>query len=146
MLVQPHAEKPLSVRISVDPRSGYPIYLQIVAQIERSVAVGILAPGEQLPTVKQFASDLVVNPSTVARAMRELEHIGVIVSYAGRGSFVAQNAARTVATNAASETVAAALDAALKEARDLGVDVETARDLVQRAFDAVYIKREAERS
>jgi len=136
----------VSVRISVDPRSGYPIYLQIVAQIQRAVAVGILAPREQLPTVKQFASDLVVNPSTVARAMRELEHLGVIVSYAGRGSFVAQNAAQTVATNVASETFSASLDAAFKEARDLGVDAKTARDLVERAFETVYDEQKAERS
>ena len=136
----------MSVRISVDPRSGYPIYLQIVAQIQRAVAVGILAPSEQLPTVKQFASDLVVNPSTVARAMRELEHLGVIVSYAGRGSFVAENAAQMVTTNVASETFSASLDAAFKEARDLGVDATTARDLVERAFEAVYDEQKAERS
>jgi GntR family transcriptional regulator len=136
----------LSVSISVDPRSGYPIYLQIVAQIQRAVAIGIVAPGDQLPTVKQFASDLVVNPSTVARAMRELEHLGVIVSHAGRGSFVAAHAARMVATNAASETVAAALDAALTEARELGVDAATARNLFDDAFGAVYEQREAERS
>ncbi len=136
----------MSVRISVDPRSGYPIYLQIVAQLQRAVAVGILTPGEQLPTVKQFASDLVVNPSTVARAMRELEHLGVIVSHAGRGSFVAQHAARTVAATAASETVAAALHAALKEARDLGLDATTARELFDDAFAALYEERKAERS
>lgn len=136
----------MSVRITVDPRSGYPIYLQIVAQMQRVVATGILAPGDQLPTVKQFASDLVVNPSTVARAMRELEHLGVIVSHAGRGSFVARHAVAAVATTASNETVAAALDAALKEARDLGVDAATARDLFEHALAAVYERREAERS
>jgi len=96
--------------------------------------------------VKQFASDLVVNPSTVAWAMRELEHLGVIVSYAGRGSFVAQNAAQTVATNVASETFSASLDAAFKEARDLGVDAKTARDLLERAFETVCDEQKAERS
>lgn len=136
----------MSVRFAVDPRSGYPIYLQIVAQVQRAVAVGVMAPGEQLPTVKQFASDLVVNPSTVARAMRELEHLGVIVSHAGRGSFVAEHATRSVATTAATETVAAALHAALKEARDLGVEATTARELVDRAFGAVYEERAAERT
>ena len=96
--------------------------------------------------MKQFASDLVVNPGTVAWAMRELEHLGVRVSYAGRGSFVAQNAAQRVATNVASETFFASLDAAFKEARDLGVDVKTARDLVERAFETVYDEQKAERS
>jgi GntR family transcriptional regulator len=128
----------LSLRLSVDPRSGYPIYLQIVAQVQRAVALGMLAAGEQLPTVKQLASDLIVNPSTISRAMRELEHLGVIVSYAGRGSFVSETAATSIAADAASKTVGTALRAALREAHELGVDARTARELLEGAFEAVY--------
>jgi GntR family transcriptional regulator len=133
----------LSFRLNVDPRSGYPIYLQIVAQIERAIALGLLRPGEQLPTVKQLASELLVNPSTISRAMRELEYHRVIVSYAGRGSFVAENATVSVATNAATSTVATSLGAALREARELGVDAETARELVERTLASVYGEQKA---
>ena len=59
--------------LTVDPRSGVPIYLQIVEQVKRSVALGVLQAGEQLPTVKQLALDLTINPNTVARAYRDLE-------------------------------------------------------------------------
>ena len=74
--------------LTVDPRSGVPIYLQIIEQIKRSVALGVLQAGEQLPTVKQLALDLTVNPNTVARAYRDLEREQVIETAAGRGSFV----------------------------------------------------------
>src|SRR5271155_6273724 len=77
--------------LTVDPRSGVPIYLQVIEQVMRSVALGILGSGEQLPTVKQLALDLTVNPNTVARAYRDLERDGVIETSPGRGSFVRNN-------------------------------------------------------
>ena len=55
---------------TVDPRSGIPLYLQLIDQIKRAVALGTLASGEQLPTVKALALDLTINPNTVARAYR----------------------------------------------------------------------------
>ena len=136
----------MSVRIVVDPRSGYPIYLQIVAQVQRAVAIGMLAPGEQLPTVKQLASDLLVNPSTIARAMRELEHLGVIVSHAGRGSFVSESLPLSGASTLASKTITAALSAAFREARELGVDAQSVRALIDAAFTDAYGETEASRS
>ena len=71
--------------LTVDPRSGVPIYLQIIEQVKRSVALGILQAGEQLPTVKQLAIDLTVNPNTVARAYRELEREQVIETCPRKG-------------------------------------------------------------
>jgi GntR family transcriptional regulator len=76
---------------TVDPRSGVPLYLQLIEQITRAVALGSLAPGEQLPTVKALALDLTINPNTVARVYRELERDGVIETSPGRGSFVRAN-------------------------------------------------------
>ena len=78
----------MSAIFTVDPHSGVPIYLQLIAVVKRSVALGVLAPGEQLPTVKQLATTLTVNPNTVARSYRELERDGVIETSPGRGSFV----------------------------------------------------------
>ena len=78
------------MRIELNPRSGVPIYAQIVEQVKRQVASGELRPGEQLPTVRQLAVDLTVNPNTVARAYTELEREGVLATQQGRGTFVAQ--------------------------------------------------------
>jgi GntR family transcriptional regulator len=60
----------MPVILTVDARSGVPIYQQIVEQVKRSTALGVLLPGEQLPTVKQLALNLTINPNTVARAYR----------------------------------------------------------------------------
>ncbi len=117
--------------LTVDPRSGVPIYLQIIEQIKRSVALGILQTGEQLPTVKQLAIDLTVNPNTVARAYRELEREQVIETSPGRGSFVRSNGA-TESPKVAADIGRDALDVALREAKSVGL----ARDDVRKLFDA----------
>ena len=70
-----------------DPR---PVYRQIVDDIQRSVAVGILKPGEALPAVRQLARELRVNPNTVQHAYRTLEQEGVVIVRRGMGTFVAE--------------------------------------------------------
>jgi len=117
--------------LTVDPRSGVPIYLQIIEQIKRSIALGILQAGEQLPTVKQLAIDLTVNPNTVARAYRELEREQVIETAPGRGSFVRANGV-TQSPKVAAEIAGDALDLALREAKSVGLE----RDEVRRLFEA----------
>ena len=116
--------------LTVDPRSGVPIYLQIIEQIKRSIALGVLQAGEQLPTVKQLAIDLTVNPNTVARAYRELEREQVIETAPGRGSFVRSNGV-TQSPKVAAEIAGDALDLALREARSVGLE----RDDVRRLFE-----------
>jgi GntR family transcriptional regulator len=76
------------MKIDVDPSSSAPIYLQIVEAVQRLAATGHLQPGEQLPTVRQLAVELRVNPNTVARAYLELDRKGVISSQQGRGTYV----------------------------------------------------------
>jgi len=117
--------------LTVDPRSGVPIYLQIIEQIKRSVALGVLQAGEQLPTVKQLAIDLTVNPNTVARAYRELEREEVIETAPGRGSFVRANGVAE-SPKVAAEIGRDALDVALREAKSVGLTREDVRNL----FDA----------
>ena len=119
---------------TVDPRSGVPIYLQIIEQIKRSVALGLLAPGEQLPTVKQLALDLTVNPNTVARAYRELERDEVIETAVGRGSFVRSNGAAESVRGAASDITAEALTQAVREAKSIGLSSSQVRVLFQTAL------------
>ncbi|MGC2129444.1 MAG: GntR family transcriptional regulator [Candidatus Aquilonibacter sp.] len=124
--------------LHVDPGNGLPVYQQIVDQVRRAVAIGILKPDEQLPTVKQLASDLVVNPATVGRALRELEHLEIIRSVPGRGAFVRADAATGVAKTGARDIVSASIDAAIREARSLGVDEAELRELFRLALNAWY--------
>jgi GntR family transcriptional regulator len=74
--------------IKLDPRSGDPIYQQVVDQIRQLVAAGQLQPWAQLPTVRQLAVELRVNPNTVARAYTQLAQEGVISTQQGRGTYV----------------------------------------------------------
>jgi GntR family transcriptional regulator len=77
-----------SFEFRLDLRSGVPVYRQIIDQITGGIATGILKPGDQLPTVRQVAVDLTINPNTVGRAYRELEIRGVLETQQGSGTFI----------------------------------------------------------
>jgi GntR family transcriptional regulator len=124
----------MSALFTVDPRSGVPLYLQLIEQVKRAVALGTMAPGEQLPTVKALALDLTINPNTVARAYRELERDRVIETSPGRGSFVRTDGAPTEARRAGTDVAEGVLDAAVREARALGIDAAVVTTLFERAL------------
>src|SRR4051812_49355866 len=71
-----------------NPSSGVPIYLQLMEQVKHAIETGAVRPGEQLPGIRPLAEELVINPNTVAKAYRELEHDGVIELRHGAGAFV----------------------------------------------------------
>ncbi|HEY3367725.1 MAG TPA: GntR family transcriptional regulator [Symbiobacteriaceae bacterium] len=73
----------------IDPSSGTPIYRQLVDQVRQAVASGVLRAGDRLPSVRDLAVELAVNPNTVAKSYQELEREGVIETPRGRGSFIA---------------------------------------------------------
>ena len=120
--------------LTVDPRSGVPIYLQIIEQVKRSVALGVLAAGEQLPTVKQLALDLTINPNTVAKAYRELERDAVIETAVGRGSFVRGNGTAGHAAAAVHDVAAEAVAKAVREAKAIGLNAASVRALFEAAI------------
>jgi len=74
-----------------NPSLGVPIYLQVMEQIKHAIETGALRPGEQLPGIRPLAEELVINPNTVAKAYRELEHEGIIELRHGAGAFVSAN-------------------------------------------------------
>lgn len=123
---------------TVDPHTGVPIYLQLIEQVKRSVALGVLSAGERLPTVKQLAFDLTINANTVARAYRELERDGIIETSVGRGSFVSSHGATARAATALSEVSASALDAAVREAKSLGLERDQLNNLFTQALNHWY--------
>ena len=79
---------PGPLTLEIDAKSGVPFYRQIIEQVKFAVARGLLGPGDRLPTVRQLAVDLAVNPNTVVRAYRELEMERVIETQQGSGTFV----------------------------------------------------------
>ena len=81
-------KKPFGFRL--DERSGVPVYRQIIDQVLGGIAAGSLAPGYQLPTVRQVAVDLSINPNTVMRAYREMEIRGILETQQGTGTFISQ--------------------------------------------------------
>jgi GntR family transcriptional regulator len=82
------SSSPFAFRL--DPSTGVPVYRQIIDQILGAVASGTLRPGDQLPTVRQLAVELAINPNTVIRAYRELEIRGALTTQQGIGTFISQ--------------------------------------------------------
>src|SRR5215510_9213301 len=76
------------INFHLDTRSGVPTYLQLVQQVRQAVRLGILGPGDRLPTVKEVVETLTINPNTVLKAYRELDHEGLVEAQRGQGTFV----------------------------------------------------------
>jgi DNA-binding transcriptional regulator YhcF (GntR family) len=81
--------KPVRFNLQLDLHTGVPVYRQIIDQVRGGMAARTLAAGDQLPTVRQLAVDLAINPNTVMRAYRELELGGLIETHQGTGTFIA---------------------------------------------------------
>jgi GntR family transcriptional regulator len=84
--VTPRPESPIKFRL--DLRSGVPTYLQLVQQVEHALRLGYLAPGDQLPRVRDVVGSLAINPNTVLKAYRDLETKGLAVGRPGQGTFI----------------------------------------------------------
>src|ERR1700746_1751126 len=80
--------RPFAFRL--DMHSGVPLYRQLIDQVQAAIAAGLLIPGDQLPTVRQVAVDLEINPNTVMRAYREMEIRGILDTQQGTGTFISE--------------------------------------------------------
>lgn len=78
----------MTLQISIDIKSGVPFYRQIIDQVKAAIATETVGPGDRLPTVRQLAVDLSINPNTVSRAYTELELTGLVETQMGSGTFV----------------------------------------------------------
>lgn len=112
----------------INPHSGVPLYLQLIEQVRHAIESGALRPGDQLPGIRKVAEDMVMNPNTVAKAYREMEHAGLIVLRHGSGAFIADHhaAVQTRAIQKARTVVQRAVTAL----RDMGLDEGAIRRLV----------------
>jgi GntR family transcriptional regulator len=113
-----------------NPATGVPIYLQLMEQVKHAIETGALRPGEQLPGIRPLAEELVINPNTVARAYRELEHEGVIELRHGAGAFVSANARPKKQTDRL-RTAQSVVTAAVERLRATGVTDEEIRRLFE---------------
>jgi len=118
---------------SIDPKSAVPIYLQIIGQIRRQVAAGLLAPGDQLPSVRDLASQLLINPNTAARVYRDLERDGLIETRRGQGTYVSPTAAALPEPERA-RIVSERLKETIDEARGLGLSDGAILNLCQKTL------------
>ena len=104
-----------------NPASGVPLYAQLVEQVKHAIETGAVRVGDQLPSVRQMAEELLINPNTVARAYRELEYEGVIELKHGSGAYIRESIVpRAKLMQKANVIVRSALDQL--EALDLGED------------------------
>ena len=132
--------------IHIDPADGLPIYLQIAREVKHSIAVGALKAGEQLPSVREVAEKITVNPNTVAKAYRELELQGILETRRGTGTFVSQQAL-TISSGEKEQILSRLIDRVLDEARHLQVSEEEVARLFDRRMEefAREMKREESR-
>ena len=129
--------------ISIDATSDVPIFRQIVQQIKTAVAMGRLQPEDPLPSVRQLAVDLAVNPNTVARAYLDLEIEGVIYKRQGAGTFVASQGVR-VSKNERRKVLGELMEKALVEGGNLGLDEQELRDAFERVLEKIVQARTEE--
>jgi GntR family transcriptional regulator len=123
------------MQIRIETSSRAPIYQQIVEQVREGVARGTLSPGDRLPSVRDLARTLVVNPNTIARAYTELEREGTLVTRPGLGVFVAEPN-QELTRKSRQRRLVEGMDRFLTEAVHLGFSAEEVRRLLeQRAAD-----------
>ena len=122
--------------IRLEQSSGVPLYQQVVDQVKAMIAGGALRTGDRLPTVRELASDLVVNPNTVAHAYQQLERERVVETRRGQGSFVSA-ADPVLSLIARRARVAALLDRALVEAHHVDLDADEIRALLEERLQEI---------
>ncbi len=129
--------------LRVDPASPEPLFAQLVAAVKRAVATGRLRAGDRLPSVRELAAELTINPNTIAKAYQALEAEGVTVSRHGSGTFVADRRV-TVRRSEQKRRVREGLDALLSDALHLGLSEDDVRDEFDDAVRRVRWPEEAE--
>ncbi len=119
------------IEFNLDSRSGVPPYQQLVQQVRRALRLGLLDPGDQLPTVKDVVGRLAINPNTVLKAYRELEHAGLVAARPGVGTFVTATPPGDLRSHT---PLRRELRRWLDKARAAGLDDESIEDLFADTF------------
>ena len=120
------------VMIKINPASFIPIYEQVKQQLKSRISLGILGPDEPLPSIRDMATSLIINPNTVARAYRELEQEGYIYTRKGKGCYISKNS-QALINKEKEEIVASILDEAISEAKKY----EKNNEKIKKAFEGI---------
>ena len=115
-------------RFRLDGSLGVPPYLQLVHQVRQSLLLGYLRAGDRLPTVKEVAVDLAINPNTVVKAYRQLEHEGLAAGRPGQGTFITGTLASPAA--AVSQVLRGSLEKWFRDAAEAGLSDEAITALI----------------
>jgi len=115
--------------IRIDTASFTPFYEQVKAQLKARIRGGLLRPGDALPSIRDLAASLLLNPNTVARAYRELEQEGLVATRKGKGCFLSESASR-LAGRGGLEGLHRRLDDAIAEAESMDVPPDQLKDLL----------------
>jgi len=124
------------IEFHLDGRSPVATYKQLVQQVRQALRVGLLEPGDQLPRVREVAESLAINPNTVLKAYRELEHEGLVEGRSGVGTFVLRSLAGLSLANQAG--LRRDLEAWLGRARAAGLDQEDVVALVETTLRSTF--------
>jgi GntR family transcriptional regulator len=130
----------MAIWLDVDPRSGVPLYVQIVHQIKHAIEVSALQPGDQLPTVRQLAGELTIAPNTIVKAYNELQTMGLIESRPGVGTVVAASLNGSVRRQQL-EALTERFRALVRDAASLGIDAGELATRFQAEIDTFYEHR-----
>lgn len=125
-----------SLNFSLDFRSGVPSYVQIVEQVQAFLASGDLKPGDQLPTVRQLASELRVNFNTIARAYRMLDEAGLISTQQGRGTYLLDQPTTEMIHHLKQESLVLQTKRFLKSLAKQGFTLEESQQTMLELFQA----------
>jgi GntR family transcriptional regulator len=123
--------------LDINPRSGIPIYVQLVQQIRHALEVGILRPGESLPTVRQLAAELTIAPNTIVKAYSELENLGLIESRAGVGTTVSADLNGRLPAHQR-EDVLERLRSVIRDASQMNISERELRSSVEELIEVYY--------
>ena len=115
----------------VSPSSGVPLYLQLMEQVKHAIETGALRPGDQLPTIRALAHELVMNSNTVVRAYRELEHEGIVELRHGLGAFISSSVSAKGKVMRQAQTI---VESAVQRLRSLGITEPEIRRLFESEF------------
>jgi len=113
----------MAIWLDVNPRSGVPLYVQIVGQIRHAIEVGALQAGDQLPTVRQLATELTIAPNTIVKAYNELQTMQLIESKAGVGTVVIASSDEMTRARQV-EAIRGRLGAVVRDGSGLGIEVD----------------------
>ena len=127
------------MQIKIDNASERPVYQQIIDQVKRDIALGRLGKDERLPTVRQLAGQLAINPNTIAKAYQQMEREGIITTRPGSGAFVA-NLDSDLSSSVKKKLISEDLERAVVDAFHMQIDGQTLLKWFNEAIEKFNLK------